>query len=168
MSPNFQMLGEFEVYAKQRERFLDGELRETWFKMYHPGIFDTDDLQMARNQASPQRYHFYEWLAAIQIFQSTGYLSLVEKYQFEPHVRKQEIFKQVTATQYDDFMTCKKKYGRQQFPDLLVYAPDYSDWYFCEVKGHTDKLSEKQEKFFAELVELSGKPIRLVKYRLKK
>ena len=33
-----------------------------------------------------------------------------------------------------------RKQGRAQAPDLLMYAEDLSDWFFCEAKGPRDRL----------------------------
>jgi len=45
----------------------------------------------------------------------------------------------------------------------LVYKPDFSDWFFCEVKGGKDRLREEQKNRFEILSALSGKPIYLIK-----
>ena len=48
---------------------------------------------------------------------------------------------------------------------MLVYTPNRSDWFFCEVKGPRDKLRGAQAAFFRELSKRSGKPIRMVNIR---
>jgi hypothetical protein len=50
-----------------------------------------------------------------------------------------------------------------QAPDLLAYKPDFSDWFFCEIKGGLDRLREEQLKHFETLSALSGKPVYLIK-----
>jgi hypothetical protein len=57
-----------------------------------PGSFDDDDLRLANSQPG---VHFYEWLGAIVLHHTTGYLSLVEKYEFARHPRKQDIVSQL-------------------------------------------------------------------------
>ncbi len=45
---------------------------------------------------------------------------------------------------------------------LLMYAPDMSDWFFCEVKGPGDRLRSEQMSKFEALAEVSGEPVRLM------
>ena len=65
-------------------------------------------------------------------------------------------------------MEYQQRINKVQAPDLLVYAPDYSDWFFCEVKGGSDHLRQAQKDHFIVLSELSGKPIYLVKFKVRK
>jgi hypothetical protein len=71
-----KIFGDFEVNPKQRERFKSGELWQRWSEKY-PYLFDADDVRIACTQAH-LGYHFYEWLAAILVYHTTGYLSLIE------------------------------------------------------------------------------------------
>ena len=155
-------LGTFAVSIEQRDRFINGQLSKDWHEKY-PTLFDEDDLRIARTQP---RNHFYEWLAAISIYHSTGYYSLVEKYQFTKHghKRKQAVVEKIHSPALDEALRHHGNYGLVQCPDLLVYAPDFSDWYFCEVKGGTDRLRAKQELHFQALKDLTGKPVRLVQF----
>ena len=59
-----------------------------------------------------------------------------------------------------EYQRWKKK---TQAPDLLVYKPDFSDWFFCEVKGGKDRLREEQESRFEILSALSKKPVYMIK-----
>ena len=43
-----------------------------------------------------------------------------------------------------------------------MYAPDLSDWFFCEVKGPRDRLRPVQVNKFEGLAMVSGKPVRLL------
>jgi hypothetical protein len=157
-------IGTFDVPLTQRERFKSGELWREWHSSY-PDLFDEDDLRLAKTQAGGG-YHFYEWLAAILLYQRTGYLSLVEKYQSKNHKRKQLIVKQFNSPELFQALAYRSEDSAYGCPDLLVYAPDFSDWYFCEVKGGTDRMRPAQERHYQALQELTGKPIRLVKFRL--
>jgi hypothetical protein len=56
------------------------------------------------------------------------------------------------------------KFGVTQAPDLLMVKSDLTDWFFCEVKGLTDKLGEKQGLKFKEIARASGRPIRLLRF----
>lgn len=150
---------------QQREAFREGALREQWAEQY-PQLFDDDDLRIARNQP---RYHFCEWLAAIRIYETTGYLSLVEKYRYKAHPAKRAKVRTI-APEHADFIL--DDLGRQsehgQFPDLMVYAPDFADWWFCEVKGPNDGFRPNQREFFAEVYRRTGRPIRLVYLKLER
>jgi len=157
----------FFYSKKQRTRFKRRELLNEWYEQYRQ-IFDEDDLRITVNQTDR---HFFEWLSAILIYQSTGYLSLVEKYQYKRHQRKNRILEmfvdsgQITAELYDLIMNRKKYgFGRSQCPDLFVYLPDGSDWHFCEAKGE-DAITTSQMKYFEKLSEVSRKKIHLMKYR---
>jgi hypothetical protein len=159
-------LGTFEYHARQWERFVSGELWEQWAKDY-PDIFDERDVEIARSQAGPRmRNHFHEWLAAVLIFHTYGYWSLIEQYEFKPHVRKRAIVERILPP--DVFMLVtnhRKNFGGVQCPDLFAYAPDNSDWFFCEVKSPRDRLHDSQARFFEELARVSGKEIRVVHFR---
>jgi hypothetical protein len=152
---------------RQRDRFRKRELLDEWYKLY-PQIFDEDDYRITLKQP---RGHFFEWLSAILIFQSTGYLSLVEKYQFRNNKRKGDILKMFVASgqissELYDLMINRKKYGfgNSQCPDLFVYLPDGSDWHFCEAKG-ADAITPSQMKYFERLSKVSRKKVQLIKYR---
>ncbi len=109
-------------------------------------------------------YHFYEWLAAVLIYHTHGYLSLVEQYQFKSHSRKQSILRQLTSSLTLEFIQYHPEFGKVQCPDLLVYNPNFSEWFFCEVKGPSDSLTSKQIEFFRALANNSGKDIRMVEF----
>jgi hypothetical protein len=73
----FINIGCLEFHPKQRLRFGEGTLRRKWFEQY-PQLFDRDDFTRAGNRTRP--YFFYEWLAAIVLHHSTGFLALVTRY----------------------------------------------------------------------------------------
>jgi hypothetical protein len=107
------------------------------------------------------QYHFVEWLAAIMLHHTTGFLALVEKYAYESHTRKRKIVASLLPP--DVQLILSEKHGRAQAPDLLMYAPDLSDWFFCEVKGPRDRLRQVQLDKFKALATLSGKPVRVLR-----
>jgi hypothetical protein len=154
--------GAFSITHQQRDRFVNGKLSQDWYDKY-PAIFDEDDLRLAKSQP---RNHFYEWLAAILIYHSTGCYSLVEKYQYtkDRHKRKPEIIERINSAALNAALAHHGNYGDVQCPDLLVYAPDLTDWFFCEVKGGNDKLGLKQDMHFQALQELTGKPIQFIQF----
>lgn len=159
----FKNPGIFAVHPHQKERFISGELWREWVAQYRNMLFDEDDYRLAENQAA-LGYHFYERLAAILIFQSMGYYSLVEEYEFKKHKRKQNILHQLVSADLLALIDNRETYGNVQCPDLLAYAPDFSDWFFCEVKGPKDRLRSRQEDYFRAIVEVTGKSIRLIEF----
>ena len=149
------VLARLAFRPSQRALFAAGPLRERWAERY-PDLFDARDLEGARNQPG---YHFYEWLAAVSLFESTGWLSLVEKYQFA-HERKRAVLDRLGAQRLVDFFAEQHEaFGRLQAPDLLLYDPDGTDFVFCEVKGPRDRLRPEQARYFAALEAAAGRPV---------
>lgn len=153
-------IGTIEVRRSQQVLWRDGRLMREWAQRF-PKLFDEQDVRIAEHQ--PQ-YHFVEWLAAIVLHHATGFLALVEKYAYANHPRKQEI---VTRLLPADVLPILKatEGGPAQAPDLLMYAPDLSDWFFCEVKGPGDHLRPVQLSKFEGLAMVSGKPVHLLHLR---
>jgi hypothetical protein len=149
-----------EFDPKERESFRIGDLREEWTRTY-PQLFDKDDVRIARTQPN---YHFYEWFAAVYIYKQTGELSLVEQYQFPSHRRKRFVVAQLMSPTLVRFIET----ASTQAPDLLVYADDFSGWYFCEIKSPRDKISPAQQEYFTELEHVSGKPVYVLRLRERK
>ena len=162
----FIELGTFEYHPSQWNRFVSGELWREWAEK-HADIFDQRDIQIAATQAGPSmRLHFHEWLAAVLLYHSYGYLSLVEQYEFKIQERKQQVIKRLLPSEVYNLVTDHSlSFGKVQCPDLLVYSQDLSDWFFCEVKGPRDRLRESQTRFFEELARVSNKEIRVVRFR---
>jgi len=148
---------------RQRQRFRDGDLIRDWHARYTI-LFDERDFSIAVNQAH-LGYHFFEWLAAVTLYECMGLLSLVEQYEFEIHKRKQEVLtKLVPQETLALIREHKVEFGSVQCPDLLVYSRDYSDWFFCEVKGPADAVSESQKGFFDELERTSSRLVRVIRF----
>jgi len=142
----------FPYHRRQRERFREGALVDEWAVRYST-IFDGDDVRLAKSQPSN---HFFEWLAAVLLFEATGYLSLVEKY--ETHSGKVAKLRQVVpGPVFDHVME-----NRTGLPDLFVYAPDHSNWFFCEVKGAADRARKHQLSRAEGLEKACGKAVRLL------
>ena len=142
---------EFLYTSIQREAFRSGALLEEWASRY-PQLFDERDVEITRKQLN---YHFFEWLAAVLLYESMGYLSLVEKYETASHARKLETFRKAVPGEVYDFVLR----NRSGVPDLFVYAPDLSNWFFCEIKGSKDVLRPNQIDRHAEIEAISGKPV---------
>jgi hypothetical protein len=153
-----KLLWQISTTKDQQDHFKSGGLIDQWAQSY-PQIFDADDARIARSQG-PKGYHFYEWLSAVIIFNSIGYLSLMEKYTMSNHPRKGEIFNGLVDPQtYQFIMSPKEK--RTQCPDLFCFKDD--DWFFCEVKGKGDRLSLDQSEYFRNIEQISGKEIRILR-----
>lgn len=147
----------FPYHPSQRERFKDGSLVDEWYRAY-PDIFDENDYRIARNQPG---YHFFEWLAAVLLRESMGYCSLIEKYETAGHEEKFNTFQStVDPAVFKDVMA-----NRVGLPDLFVYRPGTNDWFFCEVKGGPDDLSDVQKERHIQLEELSKRPVRILRLR---
>jgi VRR-NUC domain len=153
-------IGAIQIERPQAARWKSGHLAPEWRKKF-PDLFDDDDLRLATSQPG---VHFYEWLGAIVLHHATGYLSLVEKYEFGTHPRKQDIIAQLLPPPVRDVLRDRSK-GRAQAPDLFMYAGDLSDWFFCEVKGPRDRLRSEQIRKFQLLADMTAKPVRLLEFK---
>lgn len=160
---SFQTYTTFITNDTHREMFFNGYLIEEWSRVY-PMLFDEQDLQIALNQRH-MRIHYHEWFAAVLLYHTTGLLSLIEAYAYKSHPRKQKILETLVTGKVLDFIKSRGISSITQCPDLLVYSADYSDWFFCEVKGPRDRLRESQVHFFEELSHISGKEIRIVQFQ---
>ena len=128
----------FSYHPSQRERFRDGSLVQEWLTRY-PMLFDKADQGVLVTEHQ-RRYHFLEWLSAILLFESTGYLSFVEKYTAKSHESKRRKLQGFLQPSIFEWL-CMSESGQ---PDLFVYEPKTGDWFFCEVKGERDKIRENQ------------------------
>ena len=144
----------FLYHADQRARFADGSLVEHWFSTYKD-MFDANDYRLARNQPGN---HFFEWLAAVLFRESMGYYSLIEKYESANHPEKVATFRGLVNGELFNFAMT----NRSGLPDLFVYHPETKDWFFCEVKGGSDRLSPRQRDLHQQLEQLSKKPVRVL------
>lgn len=151
-------IGTIEVRRSQRDLWRAGSLMPEW-KLRFPELFDEQDVGIAENQPD---YHFWEWLAAIVLYHATGYRALVEKYEYANHPRKREIVAKLLPDEVMRVLRDRSEHGSVQGPDLLMYAADMSDWFFCEVKGPGDRLRSEQMSKFEALAMVSGKAVRLL------
>jgi hypothetical protein len=153
-------IGPIEFHPEQRRKFGQGSLREEWIERY-PQLFDKDDSRRARSWKRP--VYFFEWLAAIVLYHSTGYYSLITKYQTDP--RKRDVLKKMLPPQVLDLLLNRgPAWGKTQGPDLLVYAHDFSGWFFCETKGPGEGPHGRQTEYFDALASASRKAIRFVQF----
>lgn len=141
----------FFYQPAQRKRFRAGELVPLWNKRY-PGLFDREDLRLHQSQPT---FHYFEWLASVLLHEATGYFTLMEKYETARHTKKIKCFREIAGPRiFDDVMS-----NRSGVPDLFVYSPDRTDWFFCEVKGAADRLRCHQIKRFEELAKVSKRKV---------
>jgi hypothetical protein len=154
-----KLLWHLGVIERRHEVFKSGHLIDEWITKY-PSIFDSDDIRLARSQGV-LGYKFYEWLSAVTIFNTTGYLSLIEKYDMPSHFRKYNKFKEIIDGVVFDYIVSKKEKGTQP-PDLFCFDEISKDWFFVEVKGKNDRLSQEQTSYFANIEKLSKREIRVM------
>lgn len=147
----------FSFHMLQRERFRDGTLVREWRRRY-PQLFDDDDERVLSTEHQ-RRYHFFEWLSAVLLFEATGYFSLVEKYTSKSHTGKRSKLKEILSPDLFTWL-CENESGQ---PDLFVYDNSTRDWFFCEVKGGADRIRSNQLKWinqFARVLHEEGIPSR--------
>lgn len=154
-------LGTIKFRREQLDRWEAGQLHPVWARRF-PDLFDPDDVRLATTQ-HPEGYHFFEWFAAIVLHHATGYLALVEKYQSAAHPSKKRIAERLLPPEIQEMLNDRTTVGGKVGPDLLMYAPDESDWFFCEVKGQTDPFGDDQRKRFEALGIASQKPVRVLR-----
>lgn len=133
----------FTFHQDQRNQFRNGSLIEYWSSRY-PEIFDSDDLRVLETEHQ-RRYHFFEWLSAILLFEATGYHSLLESYTSQSHRQKQCRFRETVGEELFAW-ACDHQSGQ---PDLFVFRPGY-DWFFCEVKGGPDRIRDNQRNWASQ------------------
>ena len=109
-------------------------------------------------------YGFVESLTIIFLYNATGYIPILGNYGLQTQPHKNAIVKELVSNETWGLVTYKG--GSQPMPpDVFVYAPDKSDFFFCEVKGPSDRLRAPQVKYFQQIQETSGKLVYTVKYR---
>lgn len=139
----------FVYHPARRQEFVHGGLAQSWHSRYHDTLFDDKDLELATSQ--PDR-HFFEWLSAVLLYEATGLRSLVEKYTSQSHPRKLRLFENnVTPAVFQDFIA-----DPAGIPDLFVYGPTSSDWFFAEVKGAGDTIRGSQPQRLASIAARYG------------
>lgn len=158
----FEVLTTFYTTKDHRNNFVNGRLMEEWSCLY-PFLFEDHDKKTASNQRH-LGVHYYEWFAAILLFHTRGLFSLIEAYAYKSHERKRKILESFIPSDALDFIASTGLSSLPQCPDLLLYKPDGSEWFFCEVKGPRDKLRQNQIVLFQELERVTGKNIFLINF----
>jgi hypothetical protein len=160
-------LGSFEYQDCDWKLFQSRELVHIWAKKYSD-LFDEQDVCRAINQGGlsksgkPYHQHFFEWQAAVTLYERFRYLSVYEKYAFRSHKRKWAIVSRMLSSEVLDLLEASVR--TVQAPDLFVYTPDEKDWFFCEVKGPKDKLRVEQLAYFDQLSKLTERDVEVIHF----
>lgn len=143
----------------------DSPLPVRWARRYSR-LFDDDDVRIATNQAPASRggFHYFEWRAAILLYEATGMLSLIESYQGLKHRRKQQVLRRLLTEEQRTLILNVNRAHKAQAPDLLVYNEDYSTYFFCEVKGPGDRLRPPAATFSAAISKSCGVPVVITRF----
>ncbi len=153
----------FEVAQERLTQWKSGQLVREWAAQF-PYLFDDLDLRHAVNVCGKGKL-FWEWLAAILLHQTTGYYALVTKYETPSHQRKRSVLERLFDAAVCQYFT--RRPHRALAPDLLMYAADYSDCFFCEVKGPSDQSRLEQRERFTEVAAKTGKSVEMIQFRWK-
>ena len=92
----------FLFNAKLQAEFRSGTLGEQWARRYRK-LFDKQDLALLRTSWR-RRFHFLEWLGAILLYESTGYLSLNQNYTCTNHSRKISVLREIVPQNVFDYL----------------------------------------------------------------
>jgi len=137
-------------------------LAQQWLQQY-PELFDDYDLRLTVNQP---RNHFCEWFAAIHLFHRDGAHSLVENYVFQNHPAKvARLATLLSGPERKTLDAIRDTYAVQP-PDLLVFVPGTSRFWFAEVKGPGDRLSAKQMRSHDALTHELGVPVEIIDVKI--
>jgi len=158
----FNILATFITTKTLRDDFINGRLIEEWSSLY-PFLFDEKDKEIAMHQRQ-LGYHYFEWFAAVLLFHTKGFYSLIEAYAYKSHERKSKIIESLVSGDALGLIRSSGISSVTQCPDLFLYKPDRSEWFFCEIKGPQDFLRERQINYFKDLEKISGKKVHIVRF----
>ena len=151
----------FEVSEKRLTQWKSGQLVRDWAAQF-PKLFDELDVSHAVSVCGKGKL-FWEWLAAVLLHQTTGYFSLVTKYETTSHKRKRRVLERLFDQDLCYYLT--RRPSRALAPDLLMYAAVHSDCFFCEVKGPGDQSQLEEMRRFTEVAVKTGKSIEMIQFR---
>jgi hypothetical protein len=144
-----------------RDLWPDPLARE-WRERY-PQLFDADDLRLTRTQP---RLHFWEWFAAIHVFERDGACSLVEKYEYVSRKHAVKTDRVATILSESQRETLRAICRHVQPPDLFVYVPGTRRFWFVEAKGPGDRVSPKQAVSHEAITRELGAPVEVLRFTL--
>jgi hypothetical protein len=145
-----------------RARWPD-PLAGEWLERY-PQIFDLDDYRCTRRQAHK---HFWEWYAAVHIFEREGACSLVEKYDCANHPVKADRLAGVLSASQIAFVKSIYYDYHTQVPDLFCYVPSSGRFWFAEAKGPTDRLRPNQLAGHEALKREFGVAVEILRFKFR-
>jgi len=122
-----------------RDLWPDPLVRQ-WLQQY-PDVFDMDDLRLTVDQP---KNHFCEWFAAIHLFHREGAHCMVEQHVFQNHPTKVARMATLLSERERRTLDAIRAAYAVQPPDLFVFVPKTSRYWFAEVKGLGDRLSTKR------------------------
>ena len=137
-------------------------LARQWLQQY-PDVFDADDLRLTVNQP---RNHFCEWFAAIHLFHREGAHSLVEKYVYQNHPAKVARLAALLSERERKTLDAIREARAVQPPDLFVFVPKTTRYWFAEVKGPGDRLSPKQIRSHDAITRELGVPVEIIEVKI--
>lgn len=146
----------FVFNPERRESFKTGVLGQEWVNRY-PDLFDDDDVRILKTEHQ-RKYHFFEWLSSVLLYESTGFVSLMEKYSSKSHDRKLRLFSNFVPSEVFDFLIN----APSGHPDLFSFHPQTREFFFSEVKGARDILRENQISMHEQLQTMTGKKVRII------
>lgn len=154
------------VYPREeRARWHTGELIRKWACQY-PEIFDEHFSNAWNQKGSKKRgpYHYFEWRAAVHFIEEHSYLSSL-KYRHRDTGRAL-LKARLPRRLFDALYTRRDDRIRGGVADLFLYRRHgRRRWGFVEVKGPDDHESPRQKEFAKIVVEASGSPVILARFR---
>jgi hypothetical protein len=111
-----------------------------WLERY-PQLFDADHLRCTRKQPTKD---FWEWYAAIHLFEREGAYALVAKYDCKNHPGKTARLASVLSESQSNIVNTIYYRHHAQVPDLFVYMPGTRRFWFVEANGPTDRVRPNQ------------------------
>ena len=133
-----------------------------WLERY-PQLFDADDYRCTPRQPTK---HFWEWYAAIHLFEREGAYSLVEKYDCKNHPAKTALLESILSESQLDYVNTIYYRHHAQVPDLFVYMPGTRRFWFAEVKGPTDDIRPNQAASHEAIERDLGVPVEVLRFTL--
>lgn len=171
MTLTFEVCATYSYHEETKRNFRTSELWRVWADRF-PMLFDAVDREVVCSQADISKggAHFHEWLAAIRLYESTGWLSLVEQYQYSKNAKARHWTKRPIIERLSDpkLLTAIYDYDVDgtQCPDLLAYRADFTDWAFIDAKGPGDKVRPNQVRRWSWMSQITGKPISQIRLKV--
>jgi VRR-NUC domain len=140
---------EYELLTYPKElmnTWRTGALARRWRQEF-PDLFRARDYEIIQNQFV-HGFHLGEWFVA-RHYWTQGHRVLIEKYAFESHPEAYAIAAHLLGKSGLEFIHAHRL--SCQPPDLLIYEPDMSSFFFAEVKRHRDRMKPAQQEFFETL-----------------